>query len=153
MSQMGQAISPSVQGQLRQGERVVSNFGPYYATSDRILLYLEISTGTVQRELPYSELERIEEVKVANRRLMILGTVVALGGFFAAVGLGMVIPLIGLIIGIPAVIYGGIRRPAYYQLHSRGVSPEDMSYWQIRHHGAGSFLSSIRTITGGRLQS
>ena len=151
MSQMGQAVSPSVQGQLRQGERVVSNFGPYYATSDRILLYLETSAGPVQRELLYADLERIEEVKVRNQKLMILGTVMALGGFAAAAAWGIFIPLIGPLIGIPIVIYGGIGRPAYYQLHGRGVSARDMPYWRVRHHGAGSLLSSIRTITGGSL--
>lgn len=153
MSQTGQTASLSVRGQLKQGERIVSNFGPYYATSDRILLYLETSAGPVQRELPYADLERIEEVKVTKQKLMILGTAIALGGFAAAAVWGIVVLLISLLVGISLVVYGGISRPAYYQLHGRGVSAEDMPYWQVRHHGAGSFLSSIRTITGDAVVS
>ena len=63
----------SVQEQLREGEWIVSSFGPYYATSVRIILYLETDAGVDVRDLPYSRLERIEEVKVGNQRLMVLG--------------------------------------------------------------------------------
>ena len=153
MSHMSQAAGAGVQDQLRQGERVVSNFGPYYATSDRVLLYFESRAGTVVRELSYSQLESIEEVKRGNPRLMTLGTAMALGGFLATAAWGIVIPLLGLIIGIPVVIYGGIGRPAYYQFHGRGVSAQDMPLWRVRHRGAGSLISSIRTITGESLRS
>jgi len=90
---------------------------------------------------------------VGNQKLMILGTVMALVGFAAAAAWGIVIPLIGLLVSIPIVTYGGIGRPAYNQLHGRVVSTQDMPYWRVRHYGAGSLLSSIRTITGGALQS
>ena len=148
MSQTSEPAREGVQGQLRPGERVVSKFGPYYATSHRILLYLETDSRTITREIPYSELEGVEEVKLGNPRLMILGTGMALLGLLASAGWGIIIPLIGLAVGVAIVIYGGISRPAYYQLHSRSMSPRDIRYWRIRHHGAGSFLSSVRTITG-----
>ena len=150
---MSQATGADIEDQLGQGERVVSNFGPYYATSNRVLLYFQSRTGIVIRELPYAQLERIEEVKLGNPKMMILGTVMALGGFLAAAAWGIVIPLLGLVVGVPVVIYGGIGRPAYYQLHGRDVPGKDIPFWRVRHRGAGSLISSIRTITGESLRS
>ena len=95
MSQTSEPAKEGVQGQLRPGERVVSKFGPYYATSHRILLYLETDSRTITREIPYSELEAVEEVKLGNPRLMILGTGMALLGLLASAGWGIIIPSSG----------------------------------------------------------
>ena len=145
---MTEASDSGIQEQLRPGERVVSNFGPYYATSDRILLYLETRTGTIIRELPYPDLEGVEEVKVGRPRLVLLGATIAIVGLLATTGWGIIFPIIGLAVGIPIALYGVIGRPAYYQLHSRAMPVQDIPYWRLRHRGAGSFLSSVRTIRG-----
>ena len=137
-----------VQGRLRPGERVVSRFGPYYATSHRILLHLETGSGAVAKELSYSDLEGVEEVRVGNRKLVMLGAATALAGLLASSVWGIIATIVGLVLGLGIAVYGAIARPAYYQLHGRSIADTDAPYWRLRHHGAGSFLSSVRTIAG-----
>ena len=137
-----------VENHLNQDERIVSSFEPYYATSKRVLLYNETDSGPEVRELPYSRLERVEEVKVSDHRLMASGTVLAIAGFISAFGLGLYTPVIAVVSGIAMVIYGGIGRPAYYQLHGHGISEREELNWRVRYRGAGSFIASIRTILG-----
>jgi hypothetical protein len=144
-------VATEVQARLEPGERVVSTFGPYYATSSRVLLRLETETGAVVHELPYSRIEKIEQVKVSDHRMMAMGAVLAIAGFIASFGFGWITPLIAVFAGIALVFYGGTGKPAYYQLHGRGMSAQELLKWRIRYRGAGSFIASIRTIRGERL--
>lgn len=137
-----------VEPHLRPGERIISSFGPYHATSSRVILLLEKDTGDEVYELPYSRLEKIEEVRIANHRRMMLGTVITISSFIAAYGLGLITPMIGVVIGIFLVIHGGVGHMLFYQLYGKGMSADELYRWQIRHRGAGSLIASIRTIIG-----
>ena len=136
---------------LRQDERIVSSFGPYHATSSRILLCLDGDSGPVLHEIPYSRLERIEEVRLASHRLMILGATAAIGGFVSSFSLGLFSPIMAGIAGVAMIIYGGIGKPGYYQIRARGMADAELPLWQLRHRGAGSFIASVRVIVGDSL--
>ena len=120
-----------VAAHLRDRERIVSSFGPYYATSHRVLLYLERNTGPEMHELPYNRLDRIEAVSVSNQGLMMLGAVVVILSILLVFTLALVTPLLAAIVGVVAVFYGGIGRPAYYQIHGRGMSEKELRRWQV----------------------
>ena len=137
-----------VAAHLRDGERVVSSFGPYHATSHRVLLYRERNTGPEVHELPYNRLDRIYPVSASNHGLMLLGTVVVILSFLIVITMGLVTPLLAAIVGVAAVFYGSIGKPIYYQLHGQGMPEKELRRWQVRYRGAGSFIASIRTITG-----
>ncbi|MCH8311010.1 MAG: hypothetical protein IIB17_11035 [Chloroflexi bacterium] len=133
---------------LKDGERIVSQFGPYFATSQRILVVMKKAAGTVVDELPYTQLETIDEVSVPNHRKMIIGTIMAITGFVLTFGWYLILPLIAAFLGVFMVFQGAVGHPAYYQLRGRDMARHQLQRWQIRRYGAGSFIATIRTITG-----
>ena len=138
----------NVESHLRPDERIISTFEPYYATSSRVLLYLEKNDGDVVYDLPYTRIEKIEAIRTSNQPKMLLGAVVTIASFIATFGLGMITPLLGVVAGVFLVLHGGIGGLSYYQIHGKGVPNEEMYRWQIRYNGAGSLIASIRTIVG-----
>ena len=139
-----------VESHLKQRERIVSRFGPYYATSTRLILHLERRGVEEIHELPYSEIEKIDEVRTSNHSRMMIGALVTVVSIIVAYSLGMITPLLGVVAGAFLVLHGSIGGPAYYQVHGRGVPRAQMHLWQIRYRGAGSLIASIRTIIGER---
>ena len=140
-----------VESHLNQAERIVSSFGPYHATSSRLLLHLEKNGVEELHELPYPQIERIDEVRASNHPRMMLGALIVIVSVIASFTLGIVTPLLGVAAGAFLLLHGSIGGPAYYQVYGRDVPREQMYLWQIRHRGAGSLIASIRTITGGRV--
>ena len=141
-------MGASVHSQLSAGERIVSSFSPYHATSRRLLLYAETGTGMLLRELQYSRIESIDLVNAPDHRLIALGVVVALIGFALTLAFGLILVLLSLPLGIFAIGAGVAGRPAYYQIKGKEMSPKDLPVWQVTYSGAGSFIASIRTILG-----
>ena len=137
-----------VQNQLRDGERIVSNFGPYYATSQRILVYMERAKGKLVRELPYSGLEGIRVVNVSNHALLATGTGLIVASLASMVILGFVLPLLGVAAGVYLLLMGAVGKPAYYQIEGPEVAPDERWVWQVNHQGSGSFIASVRMIVG-----
>ena len=137
-----------VESHLKQRERIVSRFGPYYATSTRLILHRERNGVEEIHELPYSEIEKIDEVRSSDHPRMMLGVLVTVVSIIVAYSLGMITPLLGVVAGGFLALHGSIGGPAYYQVHGRDVPRAQMYLWQIRHRGAGSLIASIRTIIG-----
>ncbi len=129
---------------LANDERIVSSFGPYHATSRRVIL---VSRRRVY-DLPYADLESITEVRMSNRRQMVLGAALACLGVLTLFAWYLIVPIAALVLGLVIVFQGSLGRPAYYQLLGRGMEGRDLYRWQIRHYGAGSFIASITAITG-----
>ena len=129
---------------LGSNERVVSSFGPYHATSRRVILM----TRRRVYELPYTDLESITEVRKSNRGQMVLGGALAAAGVLTLFAWYLIVPIAALILGLVIVFQGSIGRPAYYQLLGRGMEGRDLYRWQVKHYGAGSFIASITAITG-----
>ncbi len=133
---------------LEDGERIVSSFGPYFATSRRILLYLERARGLIIRELAYESLNDIRSVNRANHLLLLAGVMLVIISFFSMPILGVFLPLAGAGLGAYFLILGSVGRPAYYQIEAEDILPQEQWLWQIRHQGSGSFIATIRIILG-----
>lgn len=133
---------------LESGERLVSSFGPYHATSRRVLLVNERVDGARTHELPYTDLESITEVRASDRRRLIIGGTLLAAGVLTLFAWFLIVPIVAIVMGIVVLLQGSIGRPAYYQLKARGMEGRDLYRWQVRHFGAGSFIASISAITG-----
>jgi hypothetical protein len=146
-----------VQRYLAEGERLVSSFGPYHATSRRVILVIPAKAGihlnkgreeTRVHELPYITLESITEVKTTDRKKMMLGACLSGLGLATLFAWYLIVPIIAVVAGVFIILQGAIERPAYYQLKGRDMEGEDLYRWQIVHYGAGSFIASITMMTG-----
>ena len=142
---------------LAEGERVVSSFGPYHATSRRVILIIPSKSGimlsreseqTRVYDLPYTSLESITEVKTTDRRKMLLGACLSVLGLATLFAWYLILPIIAVVSGVFVMLQGATERPAYYQLKGRGMKGEDLHKWQVIHYGAGSFIASITMMTG-----
>ncbi len=133
---------------LYDGERIVSSFGPYFATSRRILLYLERARGLMVRELAYESLSDIRSVNKSNHLLVMTGAALVIVSFLSMPILGVFLPLAGAAAGVYFLILGSVGRPAYYQIEAEGVLPQEQWLWRIKHRGSGSFIATIRIILG-----
>ena len=133
---------------LMSGERLVSSFGPYHATSRRVILVSERRDGPQMHELPYTDLESITEVCASDHRRLAVGGALVLAGLLTLFAWFLIVPIAAIVMGVVMLLQGSIGRPAYYQLKGRGMEGRDLYRWQVRHFGAGSFIASISAMTG-----
>jgi len=133
---------------LESGERLVSSFGPYHATSRRVILVNERNGGAQTHELLYSDLESITEVKASDQRRLIIGGTLLVAGVLTLFAWFLIVPIVAIVMGIVVLLQGSMGRPAYYQLKGRGMEGRELYRWQVRYFGAGSFIASISAITG-----
>ena len=138
----------SIRNHLRQGEAIISDHNPFYATSHRVIHYEEKDGNEKLQELPYSRLTSVEVVKLARHKMMIAGTMMVIGGVIMAVTLLFITSWITIIAGIAVVIYGGIGREAYYQFHVEGMNKEEEARWRLAYWGGGSFVRTVQTVMG-----
>ena len=133
---------------LESGERLVSSFGPYHATSRRVILVNERKGGAQTHELPYTDLESITEVKASDQKRLVIGGTLLVAGVLTLFAWFLIVPIVAIVMGIVVLLQGSIGRPAYYQLKGRGMEGAELYRWQVRYFGAGSFIASISAITG-----
>ena len=133
---------------LESGERLVSSFGPYHATSRRVILVNERGDRDQAHELPYTDLESITEVSASDHRRLAIGGTLLVAGVLTLFAWFLIVPIVAIVMGIVVLLQGSIGRPAYYQLKGRGIEGRDLYRWQVRYFGAGSFIASISAITG-----
>ncbi len=138
-----------IRRRLRYGETLISDHHPYYATSQRVILYQEIEGRDEIWELPYARLTRVEVVKLPRHKMMIAGTLLVVGGAVMST-VGFITSWLAILAGIAAIAYGGIGREAYYQLHADGMTKEEAAKWRLVYFGSGSFVRTIRTVMGDR---
>ena len=136
-----------IRGRLRHEETIISDHHPYYATSQRVILLQEINGREELWELPYGRLTKVEVIKLPRHKMMIAGTMMIVGGAIMS-SIGYFTSILALLGGICAIIYGGIGREAYYQLHADGMSKEEAARWRLVYWGSGSFIRTIRIVTG-----
>lgn len=138
-----------VEGRLGPEERILSQAGPFFATSRRLLRVQEGADGPRLLEIPYAQLEAIEEVRVVDRRLLSLGTIIGLAGLLASLSWGLVTPLLASFLGFGLALYGIISgRPGFYQFRGRWTRREDLRHWRLPYKGSGGFIASIVNVTG-----
>ena len=133
---------------LAEGERLVSSFGPYHATSRRVILLIQRREETRVHELPYIALESITEVSATDRKKIMLGACLTILGLATLFAWYLIAPIIAVVAGVFTMLQGATEKPAYYQLKARGMEGDDLHKWQVIHYGAGSFIASITMMTG-----
>ena len=141
-----------IREQLRQGETIISDHQPFYATSQRLIHYEEKDGGEELWELSYARLTSVEVIKLPRHKIMIAGTMLIIGGAIMATTLQFITSWIAIVVGVGALIYGGIGREAFYQFHANGMTKEEETRWRLAYWGSGSFIRTIRTATGERLE-
>ena len=139
----------SIHDRLMPGEDILSEFKPFYATSRRILRYREKPSGVEFNELTYDRLETIEMVRTPRHNLMISGTLIVIAALTAdAIGAIRFTTFPAVIIGIAVVIFGGLGKEGYYQLHIRRADRGEERAWRIKFAGSGSFVATLRSVIG-----
>ena len=129
-------------------ERLVSSFGPYHATSRRVILVNERRGRAHTHELLYTDLESITEVRASDHKRLAVGIALVIAGLITLFAWFLIVPIVAVVMGIVVILQGSVGRPAYYQLKGRDMEGRDLYRWQVQYYGAGSFIASISAITG-----
>ena len=140
-----------IREQLREGETLISDHQPFYATSQRVIHYEEKDGREELYELSYSRLTSVKVIKVPRHKIMIAGSMLIIGGAIMS-SVGYITSWLAILAGIGAIIYGGIGREAFYQFHANGMTKEEEARWRLVYWGNGSFVRTIRPIIGDRLE-
>jgi hypothetical protein len=134
---------------LAPSERIISTFGPFYATNHRVLRLDPVqgpSRGHLL-EIPYSQLDSVEIVRRANHPVLALGTAMIILGLFIMPVLP-VSALLTLPLGGGVLYLGAQGKPSYYQLTARDMPRQAEKYWQVAYHRSGDFIATVRSIIG-----
>ena len=140
---------PDIQSHLSSSERVLSVFGPFYATSNRVLR-LDPPNGPSRGhllEIPYSQLTAVEMVRRPNHPVLILGTVMVVLGLMLSLVLFFSTILVVLLGG--AFLYVGARgKPGYFQLYAHDMPKRAEKFWQVEYDRSGNFVATVRSAIG-----
>ena len=139
-----------IREQLRHEETIISDHQPFYATSQRVIHYEEKDGIDELWEISYARLTSIEVIKLPRHKIMIGGSMMIIGGAIMAATIQFFTSWFAILAGVGAIIYGGMGREAYYQLHANGMTKEEAARWRLVYWGNGSFIRTIRTIIGER---
>jgi hypothetical protein len=141
--------NPSIQAHLTPSEKVLSVFGPFYATSYRVLR-LDPPNGPSKGhllEIPYQQLTSVELMRQPNHPVLALGTVMIILGLLLSMVLVFSTILVILLGGV--FLYLGARgKPGYYQLYAREMPRHAEKYWQVEYHRSGNFIATVRSVIG-----
>ena len=141
-----------IRDHLREGEAIISDHSPFYATSYRIIHYQEKDGREEIYDLPYGRLSSVEVIKLPRHKVMIGGTLTVIGGAVMA-SYGFFTSWLAILVGVIGLIYGGIGRKAFYQFHARGMTQDEEAKWRLPYWGSGSFVRTIRIVTGDQSQT
>ncbi|MDA0735210.1 MAG: hypothetical protein O2909_07250 [Chloroflexi bacterium] len=139
----------NIYSHLASTEKVLSVFGPFYATSHRVLR-LDPPNGLSRGhllEIPYSQLVSVEMVRRANHPVLALGTAMIILGLFI-----MPVLPISAVLTLPiggGILYLGAKgKPGYFQLMAHNMPKEAEKYWQVAYSRSGNFIATVRSVIG-----
>ena len=144
------SIAPvDIYSRLAASEKVLSVFGPFYATNHRVLRLDPpncLSQGHLL-EIPYSQLVSVEMVRRANHAVLALGTAMIILGLFI-----MPVLPISAVLTLPiggGVLYLGAKgKTGYFQLMAHDMPKPAEKYWQVEYNRSGNFIATVRSIIG-----
>jgi hypothetical protein len=145
----GHGWNPEIQSYLAPSERLLSVFGPFYATSYRVLRLDPPGgpSGGHLLEIPYNQLTSIDMVRRPNHPILALGTFLIILGLLLSMVLFFSTILVIMMGG--ALIYVGARgKPGYYQLYARDMPKHAERYWQVEYNRSGNFIATVRSAIG-----
>ena len=140
-----------IRDHLRQGETIISDHQPFYATSQRIVLCHEDGGREEVWDIPYARLISIDEVKLPHYKVLIAATMAIVGGAMMS-QIGLITAWLAILLGVVVFVYGLTGRKAFYQFNIHDMTTEEETRWRLPHWGSGSFVSTIRVIIGERPQ-
>jgi hypothetical protein len=138
----------SVHQHLMTGEMIVSEHPPFYLTSLRIVRYEEGPEGVGTHALPLERLIGVNEVKSTHHYMMIIGSVLLIGGLVLAVTWGLITSFLAIASGVAALVMGAKGKTTGYQIMAHNVPKEDQSLWQLPSWGALKFVETLRSRVG-----
>ena len=141
-------LAMGIRDQLRPGEVIISDHDPFYASSQRIIHYEERDGKGELRDIPYTSLISIEVIKLPRHKMMVAGTLLIIGGALMAATLQFLTSWLAIFVGVGAIIYGGIGKESFYQMHAYGMTKDQAAKWRLNYWGNGSFVQTIRTVIG-----
>jgi len=136
---------------LSHGEELIGQSGHFYATSSRIIHYTQKEDEEEVHSLPYSSVETVETVTKPRYRHMALGAALAI--FSAPLFHFLVISAVALlIVGLGLVVYSIKEYEAYFQIHARNMTAEELKLWRMPREGSGQLAATVRRIIGDTLE-
>lgn len=149
-NQSNYSMAPAdIQSHLAASENIVSVFGPFYATSHRVLR-LDPPNGPSRGhllEIPYGQLASVEMVRRANHPVLALGTAMIILGIFILPFLP-ISAVFTLPIGGGVLYLGAKGKPGYFQLMAHDMPKEAEKYWQVEYNRSGNFIATVRSVIG-----
>jgi hypothetical protein len=140
-----------IKEKLRHEETLISDHQPFYATSQRVIHYEEKDGREELWELSYSRVTSVQVIKLPRHKMMIAGTLMIVGGAILST-IVFITSWLAIIVGVGAIIYGGMGREAFYQIHANGMTKEEVARWRLAYWGNGSFIRTILTAIGKNLE-
>lgn len=139
----------NIYNHLASTEKLLSSFGPFHATSSR-LLRLDPANGASRGhllEIPYSQLVSIKLMRNANHPMLLTGTLIIILGFLLIPFLVFSSAFIILLGGV--FLFLGMKGKAgYFQIYARDMPRQAERYWQVQYERSGSFIATIRSVIG-----
>jgi hypothetical protein len=136
----------SIEEHLLPDEKLISQHGLLYASSRRLIHYVQKGAAPQIHELPYDRLTGIRIIRRANHKLMIAGTMVSFCAAYASTMLSLFFGILAIPVGIALVILGSIGRDSHYQIEGRDMTEAEEKIWQLKHKYAQHFIATLRTI-------
>ena len=140
---------PDIQSHLSSAEKVLSAFGPFFATNYRVLR-LDAPNGPSRGhllEIPYHQLDSIDMVRRSNHPMMALGTVMVVLGLLMS-GFLPISALLMLPLGGVFIYLGAKGKPGYFQLLARDMPKQAEKFWQVEYNRSGNFIATLRSAIG-----
>ena len=134
---------------LEPSERLLCSFGPFHATSYRVLR-LDSETGLSRGhllEIPYPQLASVKLVQQPNHPILIMGTVVIVLGLLLT-PLLVFSAVFALVVGGLFIFVGARGKPGYFQIYAHDMPQQAERYWQVQYERSGSFIATVRSVIG-----
>ena len=128
-------------------EYLLAESAPFYVTTHRLIRYDERPMGNELIHYPRERLASVEQMRTPNHKLMIIGTVVTLGGVYLLI-IGFVTSVLAIAGGIVGIVYGSMQGEGYYQIRIHGLSEEETLRWRVSSRGTGRLIRTLREALG-----
>jgi len=143
------AEGTSIYDSLAPRETVICTFGPFCATSFR-LLRLDSKDGPSRGqilEIAYPDLTAVKIVHKPNHPMLIMGTVSVVLGLLLTPIL-VFSPIFSIIVGGLFLFIGAKGKAGYFQIYARDMPKHAEQYWQVAYERSATFIATVRSIIG-----
>ena len=143
------ANASNIYDHLEPTEKLICSFGPFHATSYRVLR-LDPENGPSRGhllEIPYPQLASVKLMQQPNHPILIMGTVVIILGLLLTPIL-VFSSVFALLVGGLFIFVGARGKPGYFQIYAHDMPQQAERYWQVQYERSGSFIATVRNVIG-----